>query len=316
MIITHRDKRIKLLGDTHLGRTFINNVPLHRRGDREQMIKDQFVRELNPEGCDTHIHMGDLFDKAKVSLETIMHAALSYIAEACVHNTQFWILQGNHDKSRDLEAISAFDIFRQIVAPFQNINVVTRPAIGNGILLSPWDPLLSAQELLSTTQDDIELAFGHWDVDLRSDLFNLIPTATLAARGVKRAFTGHVHLPDQFSRDGVDVTVVGSMQPYAHGEDADGSWYVTLSLDEAKQREDLINKCVRIDLKPGEVFDLDIDCLQLQVRPPEQQEAENIDVKFGDFNLMNVFDEVSSEFDIPSTIISEMRTRCVQLFTQ
>lgn len=311
MIIEHRQKKIKILGDTHLGRAFINNVPLHRRGDREKMVKDQFIHELNPDGCDYHIHMGDLFDKPKVSLETIMHAATGYIVASVQYPaTNFFILQGNHDKSRDLEATSAFDIFRQIVGVCENVHVVSGALRHDGMLLCGWDPIIPARDIIIA---DAEIAFGHWDVDLRSDPFNLIPTEALSVRGVSRAFTGHVHLADQFKRDGVDVTVVGSMVGYAHGE---GEPYITISLEEARTRDDLRDKCVRIDLQPGEIFDLQIDCLQLQIRTLEEQEAEALDVGLGEFSLMSVFDETMAEFDLPTPIAGELRSRCEQLFTQ
>ena len=43
--------------------------------------------------------------------------------------------------------------------------------------------------------------------------------------GGERAFTGHVHKPDSFTRAGIDVVVVGSLEPYSHSE---GPMYVTL----------------------------------------------------------------------------------------
>ncbi|WP_204307606.1 hypothetical protein, partial [Enterobacter hormaechei] len=52
-------------------------------------------------------------------------------------------------------------------------------------------------------------AYGHWDVDPRSPSHNLIPTKELAALGITKAYTGHVHLPSTFKRDGVEVEVVG-----------------------------------------------------------------------------------------------------------
>ena len=71
-----------------------------------------------------------------------------------------------------------------------------------------------------------------------------------------------------------------------------------------------------LQMKPGEIFDLQIDCLQLQVRPPEEVEMEALDVNLGDFSLMSVFDETLTEFDLPPPIAGELRSRCVQLFTQ
>ena len=98
MLLNHRDKSIYILGDTHLDRRFVSNVPLHRRGERERMVWDQFVRELDPQRCEYHIHMGDLFDKPVVSLSMILKTATAYLSAAKAHpNTKFRILRGNHD---------------------------------------------------------------------------------------------------------------------------------------------------------------------------------------------------------------------------
>ncbi|MES0183296.1 hypothetical protein NKK48_01105 [Mesorhizobium sp. C386A] len=62
--------------------------------------------------------------------------------------------------------------------------------------------------------------------------------------GCKVAYTGHIHLPDEFERDDVKVIQVGSMQPYAQGED-NGEMYVSLTLTELEQTNvDLSSKCV------------------------------------------------------------------------
>jgi hypothetical protein len=320
MIVEHRGKRIYVLGDTHLGRSFVNNVPLHRRGDREGMVWHQFYRELGEfdASCDYHIHMGDLFDKAQVGHMGDLQAATADLAAARRNpDVQFVILQGNHDASRDLQINTAFGTFSMIVESVPNIHIIRgwNTSLIPGVGLFGWLPFQSATEMVNDNTSSYELAFGHWDTDLRVDPFNLIPTMFLRERGVTRAYPGHVHLPDQFSCDGVDVTQMGSMQPYAHGEDADGTWYVTLGLNEALERDDLHNKCVRIELKPGAIFDTQIDCLQLQVRQPEQVEADNYEVTLGEFIMMGLFDELQLEIPLLDPMAKEMRLRCEQFFT-
>lgn len=308
------DNRFKVLGDVHLGREFIRNVPLHRRGEREQSVWKQFEAELNPNGKAVHVSMGDLFDKDKVSLPVIAKAASLYIAAANKYkDTTFYVLCGNHDRSRDLEFVSAFDIFSMIVGD-SVICVNETPVVHKDFALIPWHPVKSASELIATSdlpQGLLNYAFGHWDVDTRSDAFNLIPTKELAAIGVTTAITGHDHTRRTLNRDGVEVIVTGSMQPYSHGEDPNGEIYVTVGLEDLTEPEKFKDKCVRVVLKAGEIFDLQIDCLSLQIerQVSDMEEGADIDVSLGDFDLQKVFDEVVAEFGIPESISKQLGER-------
>ena len=93
------------LGDVHLGRAFVHGVPpLHRRGEREAMLWRGFAESLSNVSTPLHICMGDLFDRAVVSYDTIVSAARLYTqAAAQFPQTKFIILRGNHDASRDAE---------------------------------------------------------------------------------------------------------------------------------------------------------------------------------------------------------------------
>lgn len=295
---------IAKLGDPHLGRTFVHNVPLHRRGDREKMVWADFERSVGNPGAPFHVCMGDLFDKWTVSFDTIMRAARTYLDAPS--DTTFIILRGNHDASRDLERTSAFDLFEKIVSQRDNIEVVQDALYLDDNLFLGWQPVLTAEEhfLQSLTicgGRTPRAVFGHWDVD--GETPNMIPTKAMDAAGVATAFTGHVHLPSQFSRHDVDVTVVGSMQPYSHGEG--DHLYVTLSLEEARTRTDLVDKCVRIDLAPGEALDFDLDCLQLQVRRPEEQ-AVSLEVSYADFNMEGLFVQAFEQEGVPPSIREEV----------
>lgn len=288
MIITHAGRTIELLGDAHLGKPFVRGVPLHRRGDREKMVWADFERSVSETTADVHINLGDLLDRPVVPYDVIVRAARIY-AQAAQHRpeTQYLILQGNHDVSRDLERVSAFDVFAEIVWGMPNVRVVREPIAVDGLLLVPFDPVTPTAEIIEELGISAEIAVGHWDVDSFGDDHNLIPTKLLVELGVKRAFTGHVHKPDSFTRDGVDVVVVGSLQPFSHGE---GPMYVTFSLDEARQVDPatIKDRCIRIQLKPGETYDLEIDCLQLSLqRLSGEEEPET--VTLGDFDLAALF---------------------------
>jgi DNA repair exonuclease SbcCD nuclease subunit len=322
MIIDIDDLKVKFLGDTHLGRKFRHHVPLHRIGHREAMVWDQFVRELSPEGAKVHVHLGDLFDAPVVDLGTILETAMAYRDAASKYkDCRFYVLRGNHDASRDLEATSAFEVFSRLVE--NHVTCVTGwEGIGH-LLMCGWDPVKSAEEIIAgVPQGTALVAAGHWDVDARSAPFNMIPTASLAKIGITSAYTGHVHLPDSFARDDVQVEVVGSMQPFSFAEDATGDWYVTTDLETLANELELHgsdfarDKCIRVYLKPGEVFDLDIDCLQLKVeRAAEETDLADIDVSLGDFSLQKIFEESMAGKSIPAPIMEAVKSKWSATFT-
>lgn len=267
---------LKIVGDPHLGRSFVNNVPLHRRGDRELMVREAFVKALDPEGAKIHICLGDLFDKPKVSLETIWFAAHAYLQAARMNpDTEFFILAGNHDLSRDLTHVSAWDIFCGMLTE-ENIRTVESVInIGDHgeILLVPWNPSFNATEMVP---DEVtaNIAFGHWDLDGNSP--NLIPVGHLADLGVMRVYNGHVHLPREEVREGIHIVNVGSLQPYAHGEGDE--LYVTTTLDVIRSSPDAYkDKCVRVRLQENETLDFEVDCLQLQVEHPDRSVDLSVD---------------------------------------
>ncbi len=169
--------------------------------------------------------------------------------------------------------------------------------------LFPFHPTLSAEELVT---QPIEIAFGHYDTMFGGD--NLVPTKRFAEFGCKTVYTGHVHLPDSFTRDGVEVVQVGSMQPYAHGED-NGEMYVTLRPDEMEGK-DLSDKCVRVLLQRGEVFSEPVDCLQLSFKREGSEADEDQDeVTLGDFDLMALFAQAFDEAGVPQEIRKQITDR-------
>lgn len=318
MNFEHNGHKIALLGDTHLGRVFTNNVPLARRGEREKSLMEKFKHELQSvsEDVDYHIHMGDLFDLPVVDYSYILTAAMVYLDVSSKRpDTQFYILEGNHDASRDLIVTTAFDLFTACVGHQPNITVVRRPLHIPAIktILLPWSPLASAQDQVETlTQCQADLAFGHWDVDPRSHEYNMIPLSRMREKfGVKTAYTGHVHLPDKFRRDGVDVVVVGSMIPFAHDQDPTGDIYVTLTLAEFvdTDKATLRDKCVRIELAPGEVFDEQVDCLQLSFKRPQNVVSVEETVDFDAFDMRKLFTDLVEEYEVPEKIRKQLEDR-------
>lgn len=316
---------VKTLGDTHLGRVFHNGVPLHRRGDRERMVWAQFERELNDvEGVDVHIQMGDLFDKFQVSPNVVYRAAMMYRTASAAHpDVLYCINRGNHDASRDLERVSAYQMFAMMVGT-EILVVEDKPIrIGNklradgepGIVVIPWHPVLNATELVMEHAAEIQwtyggVAYGHWDVvDIVNDKENMIPARLLSSLGVTRAVTGHDHNARELVIDGLPVTVTGSMQPYSHAEDPDEQIYVTRSLAEVLADPDAYkDKALRIVLGPTEVLDTPIDCLQLQVGREKDAGAEAIQVEFEVFDFDALYSQAVAEIGMTpamATIVQE-----------
>lgn len=159
------NSKIKILGDPHLGRSFVHGVPLSRRGEREEMVWKQFEAELDVDHeTDFHICIGDLFDKAVVSYDTINRAAQLYISAAERYpGTIFLIVKGNHDWQRDLDRISAFDLFASIVASIDNIVIVDLfYQSNNEFAVFAWHPTISAAQMVEKCGGVYRTAYGHW----------------------------------------------------------------------------------------------------------------------------------------------------------
>ena len=320
MIETIDGVAVKLLGDQHLGRRFRNGVPLHRLGDRERMVREQFIRELDPQGALLHVNMGDLFDKFVVPLDMILFAAREYREAAAISpQTSFVVIRGNHDAARDLDRTSAFDIFAELVRGVKNITVVRELTTSLGINRScfgfvPWHPFKPAKEMAAWLGVGQTAVFGHWDTkNFGGDDSNLLPYDLL--RGLtKQVYTGHVHKPERFDASGLEVVVVGSMQPYAHGECADNDpapMYFTTTPDEL-EGVDVSDRCVRLILPAGAPIP-EVDCLQLVIKREGQEGEESIDVEMGDFSMETLFTEAFSEGGVEAGVMAEVFGRYKEL---
>ena len=260
-------ENVVVLGDPHLGRRFKTGVPLHRIGEREEMVWTQFEAELAAHNGDVHVNMGDLFDKFVVAPEVVLRAADIYLRTAKnLKGRTFVILMGNHDVSRDSSKASSFDLFTQLVAGVKNIKVVRDKAIVlNGFGFVPYHPFKPTAELVAELPDDLKAVFGHWDiVDFGGD--NVIPTKLLADKGVKLAISGHDHVARTETRHGVKVIVTGSMQPYTHAEDPEGKFYRTVYLEDLENIPDATNLNIRVLLREGETLPDTFDSLSLTAK--------------------------------------------------
>ena len=307
--------KFKLIGDPHLGRVFKTGVPTHRLGDRERLVEEQFYAEISDRTSVPVIIMGDLFDKYSVPESLVLWAA-DKLNEAAEWK-KIYVLRGNHDLSRDEEKRGSFDVLEKLCPNVVFVKGIYEIQLENGYLaLFGYDAFKSATELANqlTVNCNYLAAFGHYDLTSHGSDFNLVPTEVFAALKIPTVYTGHIHRAQTIERHGVTVHAVGSMQPYAHGEQAEGDLlYQTLTLDEfnARNPEDFLDVNLRILLKGDEVFDTQLDCLSLVFKHIADAEAEPLEVAYDSFNSDNILTECLD--GVSANLADWIRTRLGEL---
>ena len=289
--------KFKLIGDPHLGRVFKTGVPTHRLGDRERLVEEQFYAEISDRTSVPVIIMGDLFDKYSVPESLVLWTA-DKLNEAARWK-DIYVLRGNHDLSRDEEKRGSFDVLERLcpkVVFVKDFWEIVLPNHVGRLLLFGYNAFKSAAELVDVLPRNLNYlaAFGHYDLTSHGSDFNLVPTEVFAELKIETAYTGHIHKRQTIERHGVTVHAVGSMQPYAHGEQAEGDpLYQTLTLDEfnARNPEDFLDVNLRILLKGDEVFDQQVDCLSLVFKHIADDETEPLDVAYDSFDSDNILTE-------------------------
>jgi DNA repair exonuclease SbcCD nuclease subunit len=304
-----QDLNLMLIGDPHLGRKFVTGVPLSRRGEREAMVWKQFT-ELCGTPNVTKVIMGDLFDTSRVP-EEVMIRAYAMLREHATPAHPIFVLMGNHDMSRDTEKASSFELLKAFHQPDEALYFITEPEVYNGIAFLPYHPFRRSEEQLDLIEADQPLAaIGHWDLDSFGEMpHNIFPAQALLARGVRRAYTGHIHTPEVRTYEGVmHLVVTGSMQPYSFAEDPEGKLYVTLTLDELAGTDPsaLETKCVRVILQEGDALPA-IDCLQLVGKRSQTDDVEDsIEVSLESFDMQQIIHSSLSKAVSDQTILQEV----------
>ncbi len=319
--------RVRVLGDPHLGRSFRTGVPLSRQGEREASVWDSFRDSLSADDFDIHVCMGDIFDKYTVPSAVLLATAKHYIkAGLASPEKQFYIIQGNHDLSRDEDKASSLDVLDVILSTIPNVIVVKEPLLVNrskqNFLFIPYHAhkqggqvIREALEFLETADVDfIDAAFGHWDIDTFGGTrpHNLIDV-NLLGNYTDTIVTGHVHQPEvrkiPHEQGEVTLIVTGSMQPYSFAEDPTGELYVTFTLDQLLgiPAVTLRDNCVRVLLKPGEELP-ELDCLQLVPKfvTEEGEDEDGIEVELIDFNMENLLKESLLEAAVGQAVTDEV----------
>ncbi|WCD44180.1 putative metallephosphoesterase [Xylophilus phage Lumi] len=315
---------VKVIGDAHLGRRFMEGVPLHRRGQREEDMLAEFERQVEDIAPTVRfvVQTGDIFDAFTVPARVVLRTAeiLQQAAESHPYAT-YIIYRGNHDGSRDAEKASSFDLLQAILADVVNIQILSEPEtfqwLGNerspqpvSFAVMPWHPFKSALELVPEVKKaivhqvvevsgrvQVDMIFTHCDTksyDNDGENFNLLPREDLAAL-TGLVVNGHEHTPKQIADTDCNLVIEmpGSMQPYSHGEDPEGRFYVTLTVAEFAETdpETLKDKHVRILLSEGEEIPPAIDCRAFTwKRVVEKEKFEDNDevVEIADFDLRQI----------------------------
>jgi DNA repair exonuclease SbcCD nuclease subunit len=327
------------MGDVHLGRKFVEFVPLHRRGHRERMVMADFKAKLAECTSNLFVQVGDLFDAFVVDEAVVLEAALAVREEAKKNPQRYYVFyRGNHDASKDANRASSFDVFAELMHGFNRVYVMKTPEVlylpSNQMFgFIPWSPWKSSTELaydlleyarpLMQTKgvEKLDTVFGHWDVDsFGGDDRNLVPTAMLS-KITSKIVTGHVHTPTAFVRDGVEVTVTGSMQPYSHGEDPVGLYYKTIPFETYQNYGPTElgwcrNLNLRILVKDGEEPE-PCDCLSFRTKKvtekAEADEAADLDVRIEDFNMDNLFRETLNGREVKASVQDQIMDKWQEL---
>lgn len=308
---------MKIIGDPHIGREFKSNVPLDRRGEREEMMLAELDKQLFAPD-DLIVIIGDLFDHWHIKFK-YLDETLALFLEWQHRNPDkhLVILQGNHDYSPAGGVKGAFDVLELALLPYYNIHVVRRPETVCGVVFFPWEWGRSALEQLNDITLWTDTAIGHWDlVDYGGDTAHLCPAVDLKAHGVERIISGHWHVAGDYDVDGVSVWCSGSMQPMTHAEDPEGKMYVTLSAEDYANAdgEDFRDKYVRVLVGKGEDISPPPTCLGFKMQTKgseEQQEAER--VSLGEFDIQNILDKHLKAKSVPEDISKEIKEHLVGL---
>lgn len=295
---------ITIIGDPHLGRKFQTGVPMHRRGEREFGQFEDFKNQMLTDEEPTLVVMGDLFDKFIVEYDVI-YKTYRIMVEANQTGVDIFILQGNHDVSRNSEQKSSLDLLEIMCVHLENIKFVreieyhTTKDGGELCMFVPYSEFYKTRDLVANELAlgiKPDLAFGHWDVESFGNDDNLMPSDLLAPH-CKFILTGHIHNPCTYTVNDTKchVIVTGSMQPYSFAEDENDSLYETMTLNTYNAMiEDgysFHDRCLRILLKPGEEAPTDVDALQFVYKNVGEDLTEVVEAKMEVFSFKDIFTE-------------------------
>lgn len=326
ILATPKGSLLQIIGDPHMGKKFVNGVPLHRRGEREAMQLARLQTLLAPADrlIKTVVCVGDLFDTFVVTEEvkfTVFHALAS--AAWAFPEITYIIMRGNHDVSRDTDERSSFEVLESMCGSIPNIIFVNEPEFvrtrdtQEWLAFFPYDAFIPAAELVSSAlaivKEPIAIAFGHWDVEDFGNPHNLVPIKELLPF-TKLIVTGHVHKAQEIALENDSKLIItGSMLPYSHGEDLTGWLYATVTLLEyellvAKHPDFFHNKSLRILLGKDEKPPTGVDAFQLTFSRRDE-EVGAVEVRMEVFSFKDLFNECFVGNNVTKELTDEYWTR-------
>ena len=296
-----------IISDTHIGKKWAANVPLHRRGDREKLQRETFANILA--NChEDWYHLGDLFDSWNVSNDDLMFVA-NELLKWSVNNPSCYatIIAGNHDLSRS-NKYSSFEVLDEVVSQTKNIELLDFPDIVDDELFIPFSYQESYAEMIKP------FLGKHWkNVYVHADLPDVEALKQLDADHI---YSGHLHNLRPHNVVG-GVEFVNSMLPLNHYEAAGTKWDGTLyktyqCADEFYvSNDDVRDRCVKILVHENEIAPNreDIDAMQVIIKSADEEAANMYeDVVADGFDARSVFDECMKDVD------SEIKEECWEVY--
>ena len=286
--------QIQTIGDAHLGRVFKTNVALDRRGEYEEQQFEEFERLLNasrPEGLEetnfVKCQVGDLFDKAVVSNQTVLRTLELLQLYETTAEEPIYIISGNHDDSKSVTEPTSWDVLAKFFDGSPNVFFVKDWAVhvfpdGSEVLFVGWNIHQNvAQAFIEAEKAGFKptMVVCHLDRISYGNDDNVIPYQFLRSKDVVSVVTGHEHKPFHFWEGEMSVIGTGSLLPYSHAEDPDSEYYITIKGFEdvrdyfgSKGEDFFRNKHVRVYIEEenmDQFLALDLNCLSLQVNKAE-----------------------------------------------
>lgn len=299
----------RLIGDPHLTRKFVNNVPLARRGEREEKLFTDFKSRLYA-GTEKYVIMvGDLFEKPITSI-TDLHETMKILLTAAARQPkrQFLMMCGNHDISPQKDNPGSFDVLVMLNGYFDNLHFITKPTVVDGIALFPWEWDRTALDQLEDLKNDtFEVAVGHWDLVAYDDahMDHYCPAEALIKMGAKTLYSGHWHVAGDYKVEGHTVHCTGSMQPMTHAEDPEGKLYKTMTLEEYEETDKATLKdCyVRVIADETDIVEPLTDCLGFKVqKKAAEYEYDYEPVEVDSFDSKEVVKNAMKKHEVPADV--------------
>lgn len=156
--------KLAILGDCHIGAR--NDLTLFHK--HFEKFYDYMLDELNNQGVDTIIQLGDLFDRRKyINFNTLNESRRYFFDRLKDRGIKMITLVGNHDIYwREKLNVNSADL---LLRDYDNIEVCSSPKTfvidGTSIDIIPWIAADNQKEVVDFIKDSkSDLCFGHFEI--------------------------------------------------------------------------------------------------------------------------------------------------------